>query len=330
MLLSKIGQYQHIIWLVDDKGALNNGSQDQTVAPVTALVAMSGPGLASTLAAYTQLGGRVWMAGGGAAYASLQLFDRRNNNAGQNTVFSSVGTPTELAPSRIMYDGAHWQSELSVTKSQITTARYDYSVRVRHPDNTEHDTTYIVAPAWSHPDHYNPGLSLNSPNYSHLPAQMRIKSPATDPVPPTRTAAQANSFYLSSLACEYISDLNAILEDVDPDPQTEHNIVVLDTLFLASGSVLRRNPAPTMTYYHGSTAHQFVFSGFSLWSYARQDCMQLVDFVLQDIWDLTRDESIDRGTIAPSIRSGVSPTNRVVTPAPRSVRTRVQSGTNRE
>jgi hypothetical protein len=330
VLLSKIGQYQHLIWLVDDKGALNNGSADQSVAPITSLVSMSGPGLASTLGAYTQLGGRVWLAGGGAAYASLQLFDKRANNSGQTTVFSSLPQFAELAPSRIMFDGAHWQSELSVVKSQITTARYDYSVRVHHPDNTDHDTTYIVTPAWTHPDHYNPGLSVSSPDYSRLPPQMRLKSPGTDPVPPTRTPLQSNSFYQTSLACEYISDLNAILEDVDPDPQTEHNIVVLDTLYMASGTVLRRNPAPTMTYYHGSTAHQFVFSGFPIWSYARQDCMQLVDFVLQDIWDLTRDESIDRGTIAPSIRSGVRPTNRVVTPAPRSVRTRVQTGTNRE
>jgi hypothetical protein len=85
-----------------------------------------------------------------------------------------------------------------------------------------------------------------------------------------------------------------------------------------------------MTYYHGNTAHQFVFSGFSIWSYARQDCMGLVDFVLQDLWGLQRDASIDRGSIAPAIRSGVNPPVRVVSPVRRVVSTRVQTGTNRE
>ena len=84
-----------------------------------------------------------------------------------------------------------------------------------------------------------------------------------------------------------------------------------------------------MTYYHGTTAHQFVFTGFSIWSYARQDCMGLVDFVLQDLWGLHRDP-IDRGSITPSTPNGVSRPTRVVAPASRVVSTRVQTGTNRE
>jgi hypothetical protein len=338
VLLSKIGQYKNLIWLVDDKGAQFNPSLDQSVFPMTALLSMSGPGLASTLEAYTQLGGRVWMAGGGAAYASLQLFDKRGNNQGQTTVFSSL-TPQfgELAPSRIMFDGAHWQSELSVTKSGIETFRHERTgIKVRHPDGTDHDTTYIVAPAWEHPDRYNPPATISSPDYSMLPPQMRPKL-GIDPLPPTRTSLQSGLFYQSSYPCEYISDLNAIIEDVDPDPQVSHEISVLDTLYDASGIVLLVDPrpsdglrvAPTMTYYHGNTAHQFVFSGFSPWSYARQDCIGLVDFVLQDLWHLPR-QNIDRGSIAPAIRNGVSAPVRVVTPARRAVSARVPPGATRE
>jgi hypothetical protein len=150
-------------------------------------------------------------------------------------------------------------------------------------------------------------------------------------VPPTRTSGSL--FYQTSWPCEYIADINAIIEDVDPDPGIAREISVLDTLFEATGSVITSvvgtRTAATMTYYHGNGAHQFVFSGFSPWSYARQDCMALVDFVLQDLWGLPR-QNIDRGSFTPAIRSGVRPTPnlRVVTPAQRVVNARVPSGTH--
>jgi hypothetical protein len=227
-----------------------------------------------------------------------------------------------------MYDGAHWQSAVGVTKSLITTKRYEFNAD---------DTTYIVAKPWEHPDHYNPGTTIRSPDYSRLPQEMRLKA-GIDAMPPTRLATQTGLFYQSSFPCEYIDDNNSIIEDVDPDPAHEHQIAVLDTLYMAKGGVILVPPksdgdgiptAPTMTYYHGSTAHQFVFSGFSIWSYARQDCMGLVDFVLQDLWNLPR-APIDRGSIAPAMPNGVSRPARVVTPAPRAVSVRVQTGTNRE
>ena len=329
VLLSRIGQYKNLVWLVDSDGVTKDFVNPDAY-PITALKAMSGPGLASTLEAYTQLGGRVWLAGGGAAYGSLILFDKRANNQGQTTIFSSLPQFAELAPSRIMYDGAHWQSTVAVTKSLISTSRYDYSVQVRHPDGTIHDTTYIVAPAWEHADHYVTGQTISSPDYSRLPQQMRIKQ-GIDPMPPTRLPSQSGLFYQTSFPCEYILDLNAIIEDVDPDPGTAHEIAVLDTLYMASGSALLTDSktAPTMTYYHGSTAHQFVFTGFSIWSYARQDCMGLVDLVLQDLWHLPR-TNIDRGSFTPAIRNGVSPPARVVTPAQRVVSVRVPAGATRE
>jgi hypothetical protein len=329
VLLSRIGQYKNLVWLVDNDGVTKDFINPDAY-PITALKAMSGPGLASTLEAYTQLGGRVWLAGGGAAYGSLILFDKRTNNQGQTTVFSSLPQFAELGPSRIMYDGAHWQSSVAVTQSLIQTSRYDYSVKVKHPDDTVHDTTYIVAPAWQHPDHYNPGTNISSPDYSKLPQQMRPKA-GVDDMPPTRLATQTGLFYQTSFPCEYILDINAIIEDVDPDPLVSREIAVLDTLYMAYGGVLLTapNPAPTMTYYHGSTAHQFVFTGFSIWSYARQDCMGLVDFVLQDLWNLPR-QNIDRGSITPATPKGVSRPTRVVTPATRAVSARVPSGATRE
>ncbi len=336
VLLSYIGQYKNLVWMVDDRGAQFNESLDQSLFPVTALYAMSGPGRASTLAAFNQLGGRVWLMGGGAAYASLKLFDKGINNRGQTTIFSSAAQFGELAPSRLMYDGAHWQSIIGVTKGTIFTNRRDYTVKVRWADGTDHDTTYIVAPAWSHFDRYT-GTPLNSPQYSKLPPAMRQKSEIPDPLPPTREAAKAPLFYGSSYPCEYLMEVNSILEDVDPDPAVSREIAVLDTLYQATGVVLLTNlpngtlvPAPTMTYYHGGQSRQFVFSGFAPWIYARQDCIALVDFVLQDLWGLTR-QAIDRGSFAPAyIRSGGSSPARSVTPVKRTNPTLVSTGTSRE
>jgi hypothetical protein len=343
VLLAKIGKYRNLIWLVDAEGANFSETDEQLVRPVTALYSMSAPGHASTLAAYTQLGGRVWLTGGGAAYASLRHFDKGGNNRGQTTVFSSAVQFNELVPSRIMYDGAHWQSSLAITKSGIHTFRYDYTndtIRTvgGAPDTVRGVPFTVLNRPWSHFDRYS-ATTLTSPDYSRLPPEMRWKSAATDPLPPTRLTSGAGLFYVTSYPCEYVLEGNSILEDVDPDPGVDHEQVVLDTLMVANGSVLLSSPmpgyppgnqyAPTMTYYHGSQAHQFVFSGFAPWGYARPDCMQLVDFVLHDLWGLHR-ESIDRGSIAPFNKSGGSSPTRIVTPAQRTVSARVPSSTTRE
>lgn len=337
VLLSRIGKYRHLIWMLDDEGAGYLETDDQSIRPVTALYSMSGPGRASTLAAYTQLGGRVWLVGGGAAYASLRQYDRTTNNVGQTTVFSSAANFGELAPSRIMFDGAHWRSQIAITKSGIRTLRNPNTKKVKWANGTEHDTTYIVVKdPWTHHDFFTGG-TLSRPPYELLPEEMRWRVAGVDPRPVTRSAtASASLIYPTSFPCEYIRELNAILEDVDPDPDFVREAAVLDTLYMASGSVLLTNnpqtgqqiPAPTMTYYHGSEARQFVFSGFGPWYYKRADCMALFDFVLQSLWGMTR-QPINRGTVTPAA-SGTSPA-RSVRPNPRPVNARVPAaGTGRE
>lgn len=335
VLLSRIGQYRNLVWFVDDQGAQNQGQNDQGIFPVTALLAMSGPGRASTLAAYTQLGGRVWLGGGGAAYASLIQFDKRGNNTGQTTVFSSAVQFGELVPSRIMFDGAHWQSSIGVTKGAINTFRYDFTLDTVRTIGSTRDTVRnvpftVLRRPWAHFDPYT-GTTLTSPNYSRLPPEMRWKTSTTDPVPPTRLPSGAGLFYLTSYPSEYLFEGNSILEDTDPDPEVTRQQAVLDTLIEASGQVLLTSTrrAPTMTYYHGNSARQFVFTGFAPWNYAREDCIALVDFVLQDLWGLPR-QPVDRGSIAPSIKNGGSSPARIVTPAQRTVSAQVPPGTTRE
>jgi hypothetical protein len=52
-----------------------------------------------------------------------------------------------------------------------------------------------------------------------------------------------------------------------------------------------------MTWYHGPGVNRFVFTGFAPWVFQRQDFIGLTDFVLQEIWGLTR-EPVDRSSLA--------------------------------
>ena len=65
-----------------------------------------------------------------------------------------------------------------------------------------------------------------------------------------------------------------------------------------------------MTRYHRAGGQPVVWSGFNLWSFRRQDCKNLVDFVLQELWGLSRAPSpqkvaaLPRGPWSPEVRSG--------------------------
>jgi hypothetical protein len=348
-LLSNIGKFRHLIWMVDDVGAQYIESIDQTIFPITALYAMSGPGRASTLAAYVQLGGKVWMMGGGAAFASLRRFDKGNNNQGQTTVFSSSAAFNELGPGRIMFDGAHWRSSMAVTKSAIRTLRVDQPITVQWDNGTRHDTSLVNLASfnWRHENpaqfqKFGAPTILSAPNYSKLPSEMRPHSAIPDPLPPTRLSNQSGLFYITSYPCEYILEPNFMVENLldytAAGGPVKRDISVIDEIYEAESIVLLRSPvryqvspqrAPQMTYYHGGEANQVVFTGFAPWNYARQDCIALVDFVLQDIWGLSRD-NIDRGSFAPAFqRSGTRPARRAA-PIQRNINASVSPGTPRE
>src|SRR5262249_51628177 len=105
-----------------------------------------------------------------------------------------------------------------------------------------------------------------------------------------------------------------------------HEEAVLDTLFDATGGAILTHDrkGPEMTYYHGPHGNQFVFSGFSLWDYNHDDCQQLVDFVIHDLWGLQRSGGTPRPT-----RTVAPPPARSVAPAQRTNPARVRSNAAR-
>jgi hypothetical protein len=263
--LATLAHYRHVLWIVDARSAGYSPDLYQGLFPTTALRAMSMPGRASALGAYIQMGGKVWLAGGGTAYASLISFDRRLNNAGQVTVFTA--RDGELGPGRPMYDAAHVRSALGVT---VTDSHFD-----RSP---------AAVGGWAG---HGPDGTLSAPDYALLPAVLTYRDPLLDPIPPTRLPSQAGLFYPTSSSAEFVLEANNVTEDFG-SPGAPHVENALDTLYQATGLGIPIEHAPAMLYYHGRESTPFVFTGFDLWTWTRADCQGLVDFVLGDIWQLTK------------------------------------------
>jgi hypothetical protein len=270
--LATLGQYAHVIWLTDAFSAIQNGAGTQLVGSLTALRYMTSNGHSNSLAAYIQQGGNVWLTGSGIAYASTQFFNKTTNDPasgfGAGTTYMSVPPYNELIPGRMMYDIPHWQSEIKVAETaNLTFFR----------DRGRYDSSAVGMPEM----------------YAHLPAQMRPLSLATDPIPPLRDFSGFINTNNTKMEAEYISQPNFIQEDLDPNPLVENLQSTLDTLYsvrgvsLAGGITAPHNA--TMTVYRGhDTAKPIIMTGFSIWWFAREDCQQLVDAVLQYEWGLIK------------------------------------------
>ena len=256
--LEILGQYRHIIWYVDGTSSLYD---------FTTLRWMSSPNHVNTLGAWVAAGGRLWAMGGGFGNATNGPWNNPANDSPAGTVYSSQGARPDLIAGRFMYDLAHWRSA--------------FTVKLGLPGVRVERSPFPIG-GWD-----------GAPSYALLPAELRPRSPATDPLPPLR----GSDFYTQRLDLEYLSLPNEILEPKNPSPRHQHDIQALDTLFVASGALLPEpgpDPAadrivnPCMTYYHGVENGPVVFSGFAIWSFARPDCERLVDAVLQGIWGLSR------------------------------------------
>lgn len=256
--LSLLAKYAHLVWVVDAGGATNFKVGSNPFDPMTALRYMSSPGSFNSLGAYVRQGGKVWLAGGGGAYATMVPWNLTGNDGGGITWSSTLG---ELIPGRFMYDAAAWRSEIKVVSAPLFIHRFLGR---------------------------NPGPP--SPSFARLPAQMRGRTQASDPFPPGRTGQSTSVYYRSSFDAEFLTRPNLVWEDGEPDPEIFREESTLDTLYQVITFALPPIPERrvTMTYYHPLHQPPFMFTGFGIWDYTRSDCQALVDFVLQDAWGLTR------------------------------------------
>lgn len=248
--LAMLGRFRNIVWMVDGQSALDNDlSFNSPLAPMPLFRHFAGPGVQHPLGLWLQQGGRLWLMGGGASYASLRDYDVPGGLQG---VFSSSNG--ELAPGRFMYNFAHWRSEVQTYRS-IQARR---SARAL-------------------------GNWPGAPDYSQMPSALTQKSLATDPLPPLRSAGD---FYGSTYFAEFLTMPNAILERA-PETTGDPFYSTLDTLYETVGGASGTG-RPVMTLYHGAEHGQVLFSGFPLWYFRRSQAIELTDFVLQRLWGLSR------------------------------------------
>ena len=295
--LARLGRYKIVVWYTDDVGATYKGAPDELFSPITSLRFMSQPGQPSTISTYLKQGGKVWMFGGGVAYATLIKWGKANTPSNDWT-----NADLELIPGRFMYDFPHWQSSVgSSPAGQALINTPDWSP-------AEWNSSYSVGRGWS--GHGVDG-TLAQPNYNLLVsstqpsmAVLRPRTCTSDPPPPQRACSPA--YLLSSYSAEYIGRLapnpsppNFIREDVNPDPSVSKEESTLDTLYSATGGTMPGR-LPVMTYYHGLQSPEMVFCGFPLWYFQRAQVIKLADFVLQEIFKLPAPPAGARGPTGPA------------------------------
>lgn len=126
----------------------------------------------------------------------------------------------------------------------------------------------------------------NAPPLARLPMRLDAKTSLTDPFPPGRAGQSQSVFYRSLYEFEYMNTPNAYTEPDPDDPEIQR--AVLDTLLKISGIGLptpSQNPENVvMTSYRGFRTGHVVFNGHDLWTFRRTQLVELIDFVLQDVW----------------------------------------------
>jgi hypothetical protein len=245
---------------------------------------------------YKTQGGHVWLAGGGAAYATLITWNKPNTSPLE---YDAREPNPELRPGRMMYDFVHWRDGVQMLPA-INARKFGAPGSPGVGNNR---------PGRHWPP--NPPLPTppTQPDYGPLPATLDPKNATTDPPPPQR---QADSFWLrGNYNAEYIHRPTFIREDYNDDPDLVSEYSTLDTLYVCRGGTALLN-SPVMTYYHGRENQPLIFSGFNFWYWRRTQCIQLVDWVLQNLWGLPRDPAASR---APSVPLRARPVTQA-TPAP--------------
>jgi hypothetical protein len=190
-----------------------------------------------------------------------------------------------------MFDIPHWQSEITISSALLMKANFNI-VPFKSTSPSRGWGGGGGNPTVGREPNYNIMKQplANAPN-GILTLDLRDPGYPDDPVPPLRAP---NDWYVTVIPAEVLTQGDFIRETVNSNG-TGALFSTLDTLYVAMGGPAGQN-RPSMTYYHGregpatadTLAHN-VFSGFPIWDFRRVQQIALVDFVLQELWGLTRD-----------------------------------------
>lgn len=286
--LSTLGRYKTVVWYVDAGGANLTDLPTDSRLPTTSLRFMSSPGQSNTLAIYARQGGRVWLFGGGGAYATIGPWNR-----GSASIFTDPETNPnegEIVPGRFLYEFVHWRNGLLAgthQSSRMVREQFNGTGPSRGwAGAPNYDALYAAMDAAESPP--QDGSFASSAAFM----QRRSAQDPGDAPPPLRSASA--DWYQTNTFAEVINVSTFIREDIN-GTAAGGTISTLDTIFVGVGGSVGVN-RPIMTYYHGldfpavgEPYAKIVFSGFPLWYYRRAQQIVLADFVLQDIFGHSRD-----------------------------------------
>ena len=298
--LGLIGQYRHVVWMTDLRGSLQDLGAASATQPTTTLLYMSKPNRQNTLSTWVTQGGKLWALGSGFGNATNSPWNNLANDQNQVRTYTSINSRPDLVPGRFMFDLAHWRSEFRVlTSVNVRVARYDQ----KDPYVSGNPSTGY----WKGGTFTNPNV-----NYTLLPTTLQPRDPVTDPLWPLRSPGD---FYVGNTAysanginIEFLSLENYITEQVSvpSKPDSTVEISTLDSLYLVYGTsypgqMLQAGEGVNtlMTYYHGQENPPLVFSGTNIWDFRRQDCLAMVDFVLGQLWGLSKNTLYAPRSVAP-------------------------------
>lgn len=303
--LSVLGKYKTVVWYVDAGGANLQDLPTDSRLPTTSLRFMSSPGQSNTLAIYARQGGRIWLFGGGAGYATIGPWNR-----GSASFFTDPETNPnegEIVPGRFLYEFVHWRN--GMLAGTFAQARYV----TNQFNGTSPSRGWQGAPDYEKLragifNNMNPVLGTN------ILMQPRSRNDPADNPPPLRSGT--GDWYQTATFAEVINQLTFIREDLNGE-LPGGTASTLDTMLVSVGGSVGAN-RPIMTYYHGldypaqiqppgvpRPIAQVVFSGFPLWYFRRAQQIVLADFVLQDIFGHVR-APLPRPSLAPARVSAAS------------------------
>ena len=305
MSLSLLGQYRHVVWMVDASGSRYDTAPTSATLPMTTLRYMSMRNRQNTLATWVNQGGDLWALGGGFGNAVTAYWNVGANDLNGVRTYTSLTNAlapvADLLPGRFMYDLVHWRSEFRVFNGFIRFARLD-----------QRDPTSSLPSAWK-------GRALADPRYYALPVQLQSRTPATDPLSlaPYRTNSD---YYINNqaysqvgISIEYLAYENRVLETIQVTPDSSVEYSALDTLYNAyapayPGQLLQPGQGVNalMTYYKGGENGSVMFLGSSIWDHRRTHCQGLVDFVLGQMWGMTRNTVASSPSPARTARPAVT------------------------
>ena len=303
--LSLLGQYRHVVWLVDASGSRYDTAPTSATLPMTTLRYMSMRNRQNTLATWVNQGGELWGLGGGFGNATNAPWNVTANDLNgvrtYTTLVTTLAPVPDLTAGRFMYDLAHWRSEFRVFQGFIRFARYD-----------QKDPTSTNPRAW-------PGRPFRDERYTTLPTLLQSRTPTSDPLSlvPYRTNSD---YYINNPAysqvginIEYLTYENEILETIQVTPDSSFEFSALDTLYNAYGTAYSSQMLQAgsgvnalMTYYKGGENGSVMFLGSSIWDHRRTQCQGLVDFVLGQMWGMTRNAVVSNPSPARAARPAVT------------------------